>query len=315
MATALLESPNGDGAGSFEGRGMITKPNSQAMVEIQSSREIAEVKAAMQVAKMFPRDHKAAIDRIMNACQRHKLAEAATYTYSRGGQEITGPSIRLAECLAQNWGNMQFGIRELEQRSGESTVEAFAWDMETNTRQTKVFQVGHTRYTKQGMKTLTDPRDIYEMIANQGARRLRACILGIIPGDVVEDAVRQCDDTLRANVQVTPERIKSLREKFAEFGVTNEQLEKRLKRRIDTITQAQLVQLGKIYNSLRDGMGKVADFFEVNLEQQPATAADTLKSKLAEKAGAKKPKATEIDPEAEARRQADLALENQDSEP
>ena len=42
--------------------------------------------------------------------------------------------------LAQNWGNIQYGIRELSSENGESTVEAFAWDVETNTRQTKVFR-------------------------------------------------------------------------------------------------------------------------------------------------------------------------------
>ncbi len=72
----------------------------------------------------------------------------------------------------------------------QSTVEAFAWDVEeANTRQTKVFQVRHWRHTKQGGYKLTDPRDIYELVANNGARRLRACILGVIPGDVIDAAV------------------------------------------------------------------------------------------------------------------------------
>ena len=70
----------------------------------------------------------------------------------RGGQSVEGPSIRLAETLAQEWGNIQYGIRELSQSNGESTVEAFAWDIQTNTRQVKVFQVPHVRYSKKGNK-------------------------------------------------------------------------------------------------------------------------------------------------------------------
>jgi len=50
---------------------------------------------------------------------------------------------QLAEALAQAWGNMQFGVRELEQRKGESIIEAFAWDVETNTKQLKIFTVPH----------------------------------------------------------------------------------------------------------------------------------------------------------------------------
>jgi hypothetical protein len=214
------------------------------------------------MAKMCPRDIVAARDRILNACTRPKLAETACYTYVRGGTDVTGPSIRLAEMLAQNWGNMTFGIRELEQRNGESTCEAFAWDMETNARQTKVFQVRHIRHTKQGDKVLTDPRDIYELVANNGARRLRACILGVIPSDIVEEAVRACDQTLNTRFEVTPERIKTLTEKFAEYKVTTEQIEKRIQCRIQAMKPAQMASLGKIYNSLKDGMSKPEDWFE-----------------------------------------------------
>src|SRR5699024_1372946 len=158
--------------------------------------------------KRFPRDPVEAMDRILQACTRPTLAEGALYSYSRGGSEITGPSIRLAEAIAQAWGNTQFGIRELEQRNGESTVEAYAWDLESNTRQAKVFQVPHERHTQRGTTRLTDPRDIYELVANQGARRLRACILGVVPGDVTEAAVRQCETTLRTSADTSPEAIK-----------------------------------------------------------------------------------------------------------
>lgn len=253
------------------------RPRTEALVEVEQQRAIAETQAAMLIAKRFPRNIVEALDRIVNACTRSGLAEAALYEYSRGGTDITGPSIRLAEAIAQNWGNLQFGIRELEQRNGESTVEAFAWDIETNTRQVKVFQVAHKRYTKKGTYALEDPRDIYEMVANQGARRLRACILGIVPGDIVETAVKQCETTLKTKADVTPERIASLLEKFSAYKVTKEQIEKRIQKRIEAMTPAQLVNLGKIYNSLKDGMSLPADWFEV---EEQKTTTETLKDKL-----------------------------------
>jgi hypothetical protein len=233
-----------------------------AMTEVTQSREIAEIQAAMVIAKKFPRDPIAAMDRILNACTRPSLAESALYSYNRGGTEVTGPSIRLAEAIAQNWGNIQFGIRELEQTQSDSTVEAFAFDLETNTRQVKVFQVPHIRFTKAGKKKLDDPRDIYELVANQGARRLRACILGVIPGDVVEAARDQCEVTLQAHSEATPETIKKMVEAFATYKVTPEQIQKRLGRRLDSINAANIVQLKKIYQSLKDGMSKPEDWFE-----------------------------------------------------
>ncbi len=243
--------------------GMVAAPNAQnAATAVAMTREMAETLASVQMAKAFPRNVTASRDRILNACARPKLAETACYTYARGGTEVTGPSIRLAEMLAQNWGNMTFGIRELEQRNGESTCEAFAWDMETNARQTKVFQVPHIRHTKGGDKRLTDPRDIYELVANNGARRLRACILGIIPGDIVEEAVEACDKTLKTKFEVTPDRVKKMLDIFAEYGVEREQVEKRIQCRVEAIKPAQLANLGKIANSIKDGMSKAEDWFE-----------------------------------------------------
>jgi len=242
-----------------------------AQADAGQQRAIAEVQAAMVIAKRFPRDPVAAMDRILNACTRPTLAEGALYSYNKGGSDVTGPSIRLAEAMAQSWGNMEFGVRELEQRNGESTVEAFAWDMETNTRQVKVFQVAHERHTRSGVKRLSDPRDIYELVANQGARRLRACILGVIPGDVTEAAQRQCEQTLTAHADTTAEGLKKLTEAFAAFGVTKAQIEKRIQSRIEAIRPAQVVQLKKVYASLRDGMSTVADWFEPDPGTQELT--------------------------------------------
>lgn len=261
-----------------------------AMIEPESQRAIAEVQAAIMLAKKFPRNVKEAVDRIMVACQRPALAEAAVYSYAKGGSDITGPSIRLAEAMAQAWGNLQFGIRELDQRNGESTVEAFAWDIETNVREVKVFQVRHIRHTKHGSYALSDPREIYEMTANQGARRMRACILGIIPGDIVEAAVEECDRTMKAKADTGPDGVKKLLAAFEALGVTKEQMEKRIQRRIDTITAAQMVGLRKVYNSLKDGMSVISDWFEVEAkpeQEAPKSGVEKAKDALKGKKGGK----------------------------
>jgi hypothetical protein len=231
----------------------------------------------MIIAKKITRNKKEAMDRIMNACMRTGLAEKAIYQYARGGTDIEGASIRLAEAIAQNWGNIQYGIKELEQRNGESTVEAYAWDTETNTRAVKVFQISHIRHTKQGTKKLEDPRDIYEMVANNGARRLRACILGVIPVDIVEEALEQCNSTLSAQANITPEVISQMLSKFEAIGVTKEMIELNIQRRIDTMTPALLIKLRKIYNSIKDGMSQPLEWFELPAKKETETA--TPKSK------------------------------------
>lgn len=268
---------------------IVAKPSSvpalSAQAHTEQQRAVAEVQAAMMIARANPRDPISAVDRILNACTRPTLAEKALYSYSRGGTDITGPSIRLAEAVAQQWGNIQFGIRELDQRGDMSTVQAYAWDVETNTRREVVFQVPLIRHTKKGSYRLEDPRDIYEMVANQGARRVRACILGVIPGDVIEAAVSQCETTLNAKADTSPEAIQKMLAAFAEYGVTKEQIEARIQRRIEAIQPAQLVSLKKVYVSLRDGMSTAADWFEMPqntaTEAKPsASRTDSVKEKI-----------------------------------
>ena len=129
--------------------GMVPKTVS---TEMMISRQAQEVQAAMVVAKRFPRNEVESHNRILNACKRRSLAERAVYEYPRGGENVTGPSIRLAEVMAQNWGNLDFGITELEQKGNRSTVMAYCWDLETNVRQTKIFEVPHVRQTKKGTR-------------------------------------------------------------------------------------------------------------------------------------------------------------------
>lgn len=232
-----------------------------AVAQSDQQRAIAEVQAAMMIARMNPRDQVASMDRILNACMRPSLADSALYTYARGGTEVSGPSIRLAETLAQNWGNIKTSVRELDQFGGVSTVQTIAWDLETGYQCDKVFQVPHIRHTKKGQIRLEDPRDIYELVANQGARRLRACILAVIPGDVTEAAVAQCEATMKTKADTSPEAMQKMLAAFDAYGVTREQIEKRIQRRLDAILPAQVVALKKIYASLRDGMSGPAEWF------------------------------------------------------
>lgn len=264
-----------------------------AGVEIEQSRAMTEVQSSMVMAKRFPRHETAALSSILNECRRYRLAEAAVYSYPRGGSRIQGPSIRLAEVLAQKWGNIDAGIIELTRGRGYSEMMAYAWDMETNTRITRTFQVPHVRFSKQhGNTDLSggDPRDIYELTANQGARRLRACILAVIPGHVVDKAMEQIDKTLAgASDEPLADRALKIVEAFKTYGVDLAMIEARLGHKLEALSEPELVDLRKIFNALRDGMSKREDWFDVTgsaTKDQAEKLKQDLKAKQ-EKAGGK----------------------------
>lgn len=246
----------------------------QGTVAIEASRAIAEAQGKLVIAKRFPRDEVAAYAKAMEACQRPKMAEKAFYAFPRGGQTVKGPTIRFAEELARCWGNIDYGIKELSQDDGKSEMQAYAWDLETNAQSVQNFTNPHQREQGKKMVTLTSQRDIYENNANMATRRLRARILAILPSWFVEDCVAECEKTL-AGQNDTPlvDRVKKMVVQFARFGVTQEQIEHRLKRKIDTMNADDFTEYIGIYNAIKQNESKVSDWFEAEKEASELTAA------------------------------------------
>ncbi|CAJ7417882.1 Uncharacterised protein [Burkholderia pseudomallei] len=273
------------------------------------SREIAEMQVTYLMAQQFPRDPKAAMDRILDAFTRLSLAEKSQYEYSRGGTEIRGPSIKAMEAIAAEWENIDVKWRILSRGVDArgipfSEVEASATDTQTRTRKSIAFIVSHWRDTKTGGYALKDERDVYELCANMAQRRVRACIEAVIPTDVIEAAMAQADTTLQ-KVDTSPEAVQKMLAAFQPFGVTKAHIEKRIQRALDTIKPTQMVTLKRIYASLRDSMSEPSDWFDVPAAgaQASGTAAhfgeavsktETIKARMRERGG--EPAAPEPEP-------------------
>lgn len=248
----------------------------QGTVAIEASRAIAEAQGKLVIAKRFPRDEVSAYAKAMEACQRPTMAEKAFYSFPRGNQTVEGPTIRFAEELARCWGNIDYGIKELSQDDGKSEMQAYAWDLETNAQSVQNFTNLHQREVGKKMQTLTSLRDIYENNANMATRRLRSRILAILPSWFVEDCIEECKKTL-AGQNETPlvDRVKKMVVRFAKLGVTQEQIETRLKKKIDTMNADDFVEYIGIYNAIKQGESKIADWFEA--EKVASDLTDALK--------------------------------------
>ena len=246
----------------------------QGTIAIEASRAIAEAQGKLVIAKRFPRDEVQSYAKAMEACQRPTMAAKAFYSFPRGGQTVEGPTIRFAEELARCWGNIDYGIKELSQDEGKSEMQAYAWDLETNAQSVQNFTNPHQREQGRKMVTLTSQRDIYENNANMATRRLRSRILAILPAWFVEDAIAECKKTL-AGQNDTPliDRVKKMVVQFAKLGVTQEMIEKRLKRKVDTMTSDDFVEYVGIYNAVKGGESKIADWFDAQKEASDLTEA------------------------------------------
>ncbi len=277
----------------------------KSLMDVETAKAVAQIQGAMAVAKRFPRDEVQAVNRIKQAAQRRRLAESAEYEYKRGGSLVSGPSIRTAETLQQCWGNMMSGITEVKRDpvKRESIMMAYAGDLETNTWKFLEFTVPHVRDKADGAVALNSSRDVYERTMNDGSRRLRNCILAVIPGDVTDSFLEECDKTLSKSDTPLKDRIAAMLKAMEEVAVTRAMIENTFGCKADAITERQLSQLRRIYQSLKDGFGNVTDYFKV--PQDHGGKASDLNSRVkAASPNVKKPdtdstveKATSRDPE------------------
>src|SRR5215472_16300848 len=75
----------------------------------------AELDTAINTARAYPRNLHQAIDNITSlVCYDEQSALESVYALPRGGKPIKGPSVRLAEIVAQCWGNCRVEARVLE---------------------------------------------------------------------------------------------------------------------------------------------------------------------------------------------------------
>lgn len=250
----------------------------QGTVAVESSRAIAEAQGKLVMAKRFPRSYTNSYAKAIEACQRKSFAEKAFFSYPRAGQTVTGVTIRFAEEMARCYGNLDYGIKEMSHEEGKSEMQAYCWDLETNTISSQNFTVEHIMETKSGNRKLTSQRDIYERTANDGARRLRSRILAILPPDLVEDCINECKKTLAGkNDAPLIDKVKNMVTAFAKLGVTKEMLEKRLGHTIETVTSDELVEYIGIFNGLKQKETTVSDWFE-----RPKTASQMTEMLLEE---------------------------------
>jgi hypothetical protein len=249
---------------------------------VEQSRAVAEVQAAIVVAQQCPRIGDVAVAAMRETCKQKALADRAFYRYPRADQTVTGASIHLARELVRCWGNVQYGVNEMrrDDDGGQSEMQAWAWDVQTNTRCSAVFIVPHKRDTKTGVKQLTDLRDVYENNANNGARRLRECIFSVLPAWFVEEAKALCMSALKEDTSDRPlaQRIADAVRVFGDRGVSADQMEQKLGRASGKWTEHDLAQLRVILASLDRGEVTISEEFppkRVSVEELTAPAVET----------------------------------------
>lgn len=254
----------------------VRTEQSQEMAPTMNAAAVeAEIKSAIIVALRFPRNEDKAFQRLMKSCQRPAFAEDASYSFPRAGTDVTGPSIYLAREAARVWGNIRHGLNIVADDEENRTIEAWAWDLETNA---KVYAQDSFRkliYRKKGGWIKPDERDLRELTNRRGAILKRNCILELLPTDLIDDARQTAVTTLQKGAAVDPEAArKKIIMAFSQINVTPDMLEAKLAHPLAQCSPAEIAELRSIYKSIADGNSTWAEYGE---SKKPESEKGTLR--------------------------------------
>lgn len=229
-----------------------------------------EIEGAIIIANRFPRNEGDAFGRIMESCKRFTFAGMAVYSYPRGGQQIEGPSVNLAREAARCWGNIRYGCDIVHDDDENRTVRGWAWDLQTNTKETQDATFAKLIYRKKGGWIKPDERDLRELTNKHGAICVRNCLVHLMPPDLTNEAMDTSKATVRAGVaQDMDAHRKKMIVAFRSVGVTVEALEAHLGHPLSQAHADEVANLRTIYKSIADGNSTWSEYAPT----KPATPA------------------------------------------
>ncbi len=200
-----------------------TLPATMEQVSLAIGLSKAEIDQQITTAKTYPRSVNRAVQSILSLVTIDEdAAEEATYALPRGGKPITGPSIRMAEIVAGQWGNCRVGARVVHIDRAEKYVEAEGvfHDLETNTATTARVR---RRISDKNGRLFSD--DMIIVTGNAAcAIAKRNAILGGVPKAVWRKAYDAAIDVVKGDQKTLAERRAAVFKAFAAFGVKPEQL-------------------------------------------------------------------------------------------
>lgn len=231
-----------------------------------------------------------------------ETAESCFYRLERDdkktGQKsvIEGPSIRLAEIIANSWGNIRIATRIIGNDGKFITAQGACHDLESN-----VIQVVEVKRSITTSKGYTFSNDMQVVTGNAAASIARRnAILAVIPAAIFKPLYAKIQQKVLGEVKNDLEnRRANMLKTYALLGVTQQMIFQHLNvSKMEDINVQMVVDLGKLYNALRDGQTTVEETFkrpaaEAQMAEKVREKSKGTKERIAASAAGSKAQATE----------------------
>lgn len=229
----------------------------------------AQVQARYIMALQRPRDILEARERLLKDCKRPLFADAAIY-HKPVGEGLEGPSIRMAEAAARALTNILTSATAIYDDAQKRIVHVSATDLEANITYDLDVTVAKTverssvpqgrkclssRINSNGKTTYTIEATDEEIIDKEKAhisKAMRTCLLRLVPGDLLDEAMATCYETLDKKDAEDPDAaVKRMCDSFAEVGVNVAMLTDMLGHEPSKTNKAEMRKLRGILNAIK----------------------------------------------------------------
>lgn len=234
----------------------------------------SEIDSQISTAKAFPRSLQTFMQSTLSmATLTEDIAQSCTYAVPRSGKAIEGPSVRLAEILCSNYGNIRSGARVIENDGKTITAQGICHDLESNYCVT--VEVKRKITNKMGQ---TFSEDMQVVTGNAAcAIAFRNAVFKVIPAAIVSGIYEQVKLVAKGTAQTLIERRVKAVTWFNENGVSNTQICSVLElKKIEDIDLDKLAILSGMRSALKNGESTLKDLFE---KEQPEIKVDIEKLK------------------------------------
>ena len=238
------------------------------VVEAQSR---AEIDIQISTAKKFPRNQVRAKEKAISVVSKKEVAETCIYSLPRGGSNITGPSVHLANIIASLYGNLRVDSKIVEIGDTMLTAQSICMDLESN--YAKRTEVKRRITTKRGEK-FTD--DMIVVTANAALSiASRNAIMQVVPRSFTDDIFNAAQKVIVGDLSTKEKLIARRTEVLQNFkdnyNVTEEEIVNALGvSGVNNINESKLTDLIGLAQAIRDGDTTVAEIFGRNTDKSAA---------------------------------------------
>jgi hypothetical protein len=215
-----------------------------------------EIDIAINTARRFPRQPAVVRTKMMSlATMDTETAEACFYTLPRGGKNIQGPSVRLAEIAVACYQNLRVGTRIIQTVShGENphvVIQAVCFDLENNSCVT--IEKRRRIVGKKSKGGAIDEDDINLATNACSAIAFRDSVFKIVPLILVKPVFEAARKVAIGDAKTLVDRRAKCLETFAKMGISKERVLAKLERKsVDEIVLDDIEVLLGLHNAIRE---------------------------------------------------------------